>query len=108
MSTFQGKGVLRQVDPNEIPGHRGDGYPELQESNRNPREIDFVVCAVPRPVAPLVCRDCVAKKVGGVGLFTSGFAETETEEGIATQDQITKMAREGATCCSSAPNCMGL
>jgi acyl-CoA synthetase (NDP forming) len=45
--------------------------------------------------------------VGGVGLFTSGFAETETEEGIAAQEQITTIAREGDLLLIG-PNCMGI
>ena len=107
MSTFQGKVYSVQVDPNEIPGIEAMGIPNFKSLTEIPEEIDYVVCAVPRPVAPRIVADCVAKKVGGVGLFTSGFAETETEEGIATQDQITKMAREGDLLLIG-PNCMGL
>ena len=66
-----------------------------------------MLCAVPRPVSPRIIADCVEKKVGAVALFTSGFAETETEEGIATQEQITQMARDGDLLLIG-PNCMGI
>ena len=72
-----------------------------------PDEIDYVVCAVPRPVAARIIADCIEKKVGAVALFTSGFAETETEDGIAAQEQITQMARE-AGLLLIGPNCMGI
>lgn len=107
MSTFQGKVYSVQVDPNEIPGIEEMGIPNFKSLTEIPEEIDYVVCAVPRPVAPRIVADCIAKKVGGVGLFTSGFAETETDEGIATQDQITKMAHEGDLLLIG-PNCMGV
>jgi acyl-CoA synthetase (NDP forming) len=62
---------------------------------------------VPRHVAPRVVADCVAKKVGGVSLFTSGFAETGEAEGIRLQDEIATTAREGGIVLIG-PNCMGI
>src|SRR6266705_645388 len=85
MSTLNGKLYSVQIDPNEIPGIEALGVPNFKSLLEVPDDIDYVVCAVPRPVAPRIIADCVAKGVGGVALFTSGFAETETEEGIATQ-----------------------
>jgi acyl-CoA synthetase (NDP forming) len=107
MKTFSGKTYSVQVDPNEIPGIEAMGVPNYKSLVDVPDEIDFVVCAVPRPIAPRIIADCVAKKVGAVALFTSGFAETETEEGIAVQEQITQMAREGDLMLIG-PNCMGI
>jgi acyl-CoA synthetase (NDP forming) len=107
MSTFKGKVYSVQVDPNEIPGIEEMGIPNYKSLSEIPDDIDYVVCAVPRPVAARIVADCVAKKVGGVGLFTSGFAETETEEGIAAQEQITTIAREGDLLLIG-PNCMGI
>ena len=107
MKTFQGKVYSVQVDPSEIDGIEAMGVPNYKSLGEIPDDIDYVVCAVPRPVAPRIVADCVAKKVGAVALFTSGFAETETEEGVAAQDQITHLAREGDLLLIG-PNCMGI
>jgi acyl-CoA synthetase (NDP forming) len=107
MKTFEGKVYSVQVDPNEIPGIEAMGVPNYKSLLEIPDEIDYVVCAVPRPVAARIIADCIEKKVGSVMLFTSGFAETETEDGIAAQDQITQMARD-AGLLLVGPNCMGI
>lgn len=107
MKTFKGKVYSVQVDPNEIPGIEELGYENYQSLLDIPGEIDYVVCAVPRPVAPRIVADCIEKKVGAVALFTSGFAETETEEGIQTQEEIARIARE-AGLILIGPNCMGI
>ena len=107
MKTFDGKVYSVQLDPNEIPGIEALGVPNYKSLLEVPDEIDYAVCAVPRPVAPRIIADCIEKKVGAVALFTSGFAETETEDGIAAQEQITAMARE-ARLLLIGPNCMGI
>jgi len=107
MSTFQGKLYSVQIDPNEIPGIEELGvanYPSLLDI---PEEIDYVLCAVPRQVSPRIVADCIAKGVGAVTLFTSGFAETETEEGIRLQEEIAETARK-ADLLLIGPNCMGI
>jgi acyl-CoA synthetase (NDP forming) len=107
MKTFDGKVYSVQVDPNEIPGIEAMGVPNYKSLTEIPEDVDYVVCAVPRPVAARIIADCVAKKVGAVMLFTSGFAETETEDGIAAQEQITQIARESGLLLIG-PNCMGI
>jgi acyl-CoA synthetase (NDP forming) len=107
MKTFEGKVYSVQIDPNEIPGIEELGVPNYPSLAEVPDEIDYVVCAVPRPISPRIVADCVAKGVGAVSLFTSGFAETETEEGIQVQKQITEIAqRDGLLLIG--PNCMGI
>ncbi len=107
LSTFQGKLYSVQIDPNEIPGIEEMGVPNYPSLLEVPDEIDYVVCAVPRQVSPRIVADCIQKGVGAVTLFTSGFAETETEEGVRAQEQITQMARE-AGLLLIGPNCMGI
>ena len=107
MSTFTGKLYSVQIDPNEIPGILELGVSNYASLLDIPDEIDYVVCAVPRPIAPRIVADCVAKKVGGVSLFTSGFAETGEAEGIRLQEQIASMARDGGLVLIG-PNCMGI
>jgi acyl-CoA synthetase (NDP forming) len=106
-STFTGPVYSVQIDPNEIPGIEAMGvknYPSLMDV---PDEIDYVMLAVPRQVAPRVLADCVKKGVGGVALFTSGFAETGEDDGIKLQEQVLQIAREGGLTLIG-PNCMGL
>jgi acyl-CoA synthetase (NDP forming) len=107
MSTFAGKLYSVQIDANEIPGIEELGVPNFPSLTEIPDEIDYVVCAVPRHVAPRVIADCIEKEVGAVAMFTSGFAETGTEEGVRLQEQITEMARE-AGLLIIGPNCMGI
>jgi len=107
MSTFQGKVYSVQVDPNEIPGIEELGVPNYPSLAAIPDEIDYVVCAVPRTIAPRIIAACAAKGVSGVSLFTSGFAETGEEEGARLQAEIGRIARE-AGLALIGPNCMGV
>jgi acyl-CoA synthetase (NDP forming) len=72
-----------------------------------PDDIDYVMCAVPRAVAPRIIQSCVEKNIGGVALFTSGFAETGEDEGARLQADIGRIARD-AGLPLIGPNCMGL
>jgi acyl-CoA synthetase (NDP forming) len=105
MSTFQGKVYSVQVDPNEIPGIEEMGIPNFKSLTEIPMR-SITSCAVPRSVRPHRRRLC-REEGGRRWSFTSGFAETETEEGIAAQEQITKIAREGDLLLIG-PNCMGI
>jgi acyl-CoA synthetase (NDP forming) len=107
MKPFSGKLYSVQIDPNEIPGIEELGVTNYKSLAEIPDEIDYVLCAVPRPVAARIVTDCAAKKVGAVALFTSGFAETETEDGVEAQRVITEIARDNDLLLIG-PNCMGL
>jgi|TARA_B100000315_G_scaffold117432_1_gene107655 acyl-CoA synthetase (NDP forming) len=107
MSTFQGDVYSVQIDPNDIPGIEEMGVPNYSSLMDIPNDVDYVVIAVPRRFAGLVLNDCVSKGVAGVGMFTSGFAETGTQEGLEAQETITTMARD-ADLVLLGPNCMGL
>ncbi|MFN8555981.1 MAG: CoA-binding protein [Dehalococcoidia bacterium] len=107
MQPFTGKLYSVQIDPNEIPGIEAMGVPNYQSLMDIPDEIDYVICAVPRQVTPRVMRDAVAKRVGGVGMYTSGFAETGEELGKQLQEAVVGIAREHDMLLIG-PNCMGL
>ncbi|MEX0785134.1 MAG: CoA-binding protein [Dehalococcoidia bacterium] len=107
MSTFAGKVYSVQLDPNEIPGIEEMGITNYLSLADVPGEIDYVLCAVPRAVAPRIIADCAARGVAGVALFTSGFAETGEEEGIRLQSEIGNIARK-AGLALIGPNCMGV
>src|SRR5215211_2728571 len=82
LKPFTGKVYSVQIDPNEIPGILEMGVENFPSLTAIPEPVDYVICAVPRQVAPRVLADAAAAKVGGVGMFTSGFAETGEELGL--------------------------
>lgn len=107
LSRFQGKVYSVQIDPNELPGIAEFGVENYASLLDIPEPVDYVIVAVPRAVAPRIVEDCIKKGVGGVGFFTSGFAETNTEEGVRLQRVMTDMARESGLNLIG-PNCVGL
>jgi len=107
LSSFQGPVYSVQIDERELPGIAAFGVPNYRSLLDIPGPVDYVVCAVPRAVAPRIVADCIQKQVGGVTLFTSGFAETGTEEGSRLQETIQAMARK-AGLNLIGPNCMGI
>ncbi len=107
MQHFTGTVYSVQVDPNEIPGIEEMGVTNFTSLEDIPGEVDYVLCAVPRQIAPRIIAACVEKGVSGVALFTSGFAETGEEEGAALQAELGEIAR-GASLALIGPNCMGV
>ena len=107
MQTFSGKVYSVQLDEKEIPGIEAMGITNYKSVMDIPEHVDYAVIAVPRRVSPFVFRDCVAKGVSGVGMFTSGFAESGSEEGFELQIEITQMAEDSGIVLLG-PNCMGL
>ncbi len=107
MSTFKGPVYSVQIDEREIPNIEAMGYQNFKSILDVPDDIDFVIVSVPRKFAPMVLQQCIEKGVGGATFFTSGFAETAEEEGIALQNQLQQMARD-AGFMLVGPNCMGL
>ncbi|MDP6102297.1 MAG: CoA-binding protein, partial [Dehalococcoidia bacterium] len=107
MSDFKGKVYSVQVDPNDIAGIEEMGIPNFKSLTEIPEPVDYVVVAVPRRVVPFVLKDAIAKEVKTVHMFTSGFAESGSEDGIQAQQQITQMAQEAGVLVIG-PNCMGV
>jgi acyl-CoA synthetase (NDP forming) len=104
---FTGKLYSVQVDPAQIPAIEEMGVPNYQSLLDIPDDIDYVLVAVPRRFAPLIAADAAKKGVGAAAFFTSGFAETDEEEGIRLQQQLIDIARENDLLIIG-PNCMGL
>ncbi|HMA67533.1 MAG TPA: CoA-binding protein, partial [Desulfosalsimonadaceae bacterium] len=69
--------------------------------------IDLAIVLVGRDQVPGVMRECAAKKVKGVVLFTAGFRETGTEAGRRLEKEILDICRD-AGMRLFGPNCMGL
>ena len=106
-STFKGRLYSVQVDPNEIEGIKALGVKNYDSLLEIPEPVDLVIVAVPRAVAPRILEDCIQKDVGAAHFFTSGFAETDTEEGIKLEKTLSERARQ-ANFHLIGPNCMGI
>ena len=107
MSTFKGKLYSVQIDPKAIEGIKALGVENYTSLLDIPEPIDLVVVAVPRAVAPQILEDCIHKGVAAAEFFTSGFAETDTEEGRRLQNLLAERAKE-ANFHLIGPNCMGI
>ena len=107
LSSFKGKVYSVQIDPGEFPGIAELGVTNYLSLLDIPEPVDYVIAAVPRAVAPGIVEDCIRKEVGGVCFFTSGFAETDTGEGIRLQREIADMA-SAAGLNLIGPNCVGI
>jgi acyl-CoA synthetase (NDP forming) len=105
-STFIGKVYSVQIDERELPGIEALGVPNYPSLAAIPDEIDYVMTAVPRQIAPRIAKDCADKKVGGVMFFTSGFSETD-DEGKRLEQALVETAR-AANMALLGPNCMGI
>ncbi len=106
-SEFKGKLYSVQVDPKEIESIEALGVKNFTGLMEIPEPVDLVIVAVPRPVALRILEDCIRKDVAAAHFFTSGFAETDTEDGIRLQAALTARAEE-ANFHLIGPNCMGI
>lgn len=69
-------------------------------------EVDCAILALPAEAVVDAARQCAAKKVGAVIVFSAGFAEAGPE-GVALQNQLSALARETGMRIMG-PNCMGM
>jgi acyl-CoA synthetase (NDP forming) len=97
-------GKIYPVHPraSEVSGLKA--YPSLMDI---PGPVDLVTCAIKAASTPELMRQCVAKGVRLVQMFTSGFSETGEERGILLEKEIVAIAREGNVRILG-PNCMGI
>lgn len=98
------KGPIYPVNPKypEVMGFRC--YPTVRDI---PGEVDYVISSVPSSAALALVKDCVAKKVKCIHLYTARFSETGRPEDAALEREILKTAKEGGLRIIG-PNCMGL
>ena len=60
-----------------------------------PEPVDYVISCVPAPATPQLIKDCAAKGVKVVHLFTAGFSEAGTEKGKQLEKEICTLASQG-------------
>ncbi len=98
------KGVLYPVNPksSEILGLKA--YPSLGDI---PGDVDYVISCVGAANVPEMIRQCPAKNVRGVHLFTARMSETGDKKGRELEQEIAREA-ERLGILLLGPNCMGL
>jgi acyl-CoA synthetase (NDP forming) len=104
---FKGKLYSVQVNPKSIEGIKALGIENYTSLTDIPETVDLVIVAVPRAVAPRILDECIRKEVAAAHFFTSGFSETDTEEGINLENSMTDKAK-AANFYLIGPNCMGI
>ncbi len=101
---FKYAGHLYPVNPRatEISGLKS--YPTIRDI---PGPVDYAIFNIPARLAPQIMKDCVAKGVKVVHIFTAGFSETGKEEGKELEARVAAIARDGGVRVIG-PNCMGI
>src|SRR4030042_1199388 len=72
-----------------------------------PGPVDYTICCIPAPYVPQLVRDCAAKGVRTISIYTSGFSETGTEEGRELEREIVRIA-QASRIRIVGPNCLGV
>jgi len=102
-----GKVYAVNIDRSEWPGAEALGFANVPSLLDIPEEVDYVIVTVPDKVTPVIMKDIVAKRAGGVHFYTAGFSETGTPEGAELEDRLIKMATD-AQIPLLGPNCLGI
>jgi acyl-CoA synthetase (NDP forming) len=69
-------------------------------------EIDYVILGVSASALPMVLEECIQKGVKVAHIFTAGFSETGTPEGIEREKELKRMAAGRIRIIG--PNCFGV
>jgi len=101
---FGYKGKIYPIHPkaNEVSGLKA--YPSIMDI---PGPVDHVTSAIRAALTPQIVRECAAKRVKLVQIFTAGFSESGEEEGIRLENEIAEIARRD-NLRVLGPNCMGI
>lgn len=83
-----------------------NGVPILPSVADIPGAIDFAIIAVQARAVPEVLEMCRRKGAAGAEVFSSGFRELGTEEGLMLEQQVVQVARRGIRVIG--PNCFGI
>ncbi len=100
---FGFKGRIFPVNPSggEVFGLRI--YPTVADI---PEPVDSADIMVPAPLVPQILRECLAKGIRGVQIYSSGFSETGDPDRIALEQEIKSIATQGIRVIG--PNCFGV
>ncbi len=104
---LQDQGFSGPVYPVHPHASEIDGLPCYPSLARVPGTVDMVIIMAPRETVAGILEECTEKRVKIVVLYTSGYAETGTEEGREEQRRMNEAAQRGGFRILG-PNCMGL
>jgi acetate---CoA ligase (ADP-forming) len=102
LERFGFAGEIHLINPNRA---EINGRPCLKSTADLPDGVDCAVLAIPRPGVLEAMKGCAARKVGGVVIFSAGFAEAGAD-GRAQQDELARIARASGMAVEG-PNCLG-
>jgi acyl-CoA synthetase (NDP forming) len=107
--TFKGKLYAIKPSTEPVPGLLDVAVYTCVTDIPAEEPVDFVFIEVPREHVVGVVKDCARKGVKLAAIFSSGFAETGTEEGIKLQAELARVIKEeGNGLRVIGPNGMGL
>jgi acyl-CoA synthetase (NDP forming) len=101
-SGFKGKVYAINSRGQEVSGMKA--YTSVKEL---PEPVDYVVCCIPAHAVPEFIRDCGARGVKAVSVFTAGFSEIGTDEGKRLEKEVVRAARDTGVRIIG-PNCLGV
>lgn len=84
------KGLVYPVNPNSKMIWGIKSYASVEEIEE---EIDLAIIVVPSNSVPNVLEECGKKGVSGAVIITSGYKETQEEEGILLEEEIKRIAK---------------
>jgi acyl-CoA synthetase (NDP forming) len=79
-------------------------YPSLTDISG---PVDYVVCCIAAPQVPQLVKDCAAKGVKAIQIYTGGFSESGSEEGKQWEREIASLASQNGIRVIG-PNCVGI
>ncbi|MBL6459245.1 acetate--CoA ligase family protein [Belnapia sp. T6] len=94
------------VNP-KYAGQELHGFPCLASIADLPEAPDCVLLALPRTGIMPAIEACIARRVGGVIVFASGYGETGLEERIAEEEALRRRCREAGLPLVGV-NCLGI
>jgi acyl-CoA synthetase (NDP forming) len=104
---FKGKLYSVHVNPDSFEDIRALGVENFTSLLDVPGPVDLAIVAVPRGATPEILDDCIRKEVAAAHFFSSGFSETNKEDGLRLERLLIEKA-EKAGFHLVGPNCMGL
>lgn len=98
------KGPIYLVNPKGGEAFGIKIYPQIKDV---PGAVDYVISCIRAPLVPQLIKDCAAKRVKGICLFTSGFSEFGTQEGRDLEREVKRLAEQTGVRVIG-PNCIGI
>ncbi len=101
---FGYSGHLYPVNPRATEINGLKAYPTVRDI---PGSVDYAIFNIPARLTPQIMKDCAAKGVKVVHIYTAGFSETGKAEGKKLEEQVAAIAKDGGIRIIG-PNCLGV